>query len=256
VMQYANMFGMNDVDTAAQMGFSVLAAGQDRLQRNFMTNALPSLKHHFNVSNSYVLQKLRIVLFPWGHKPWGRRTVRASAGEGSQSTEYQPPREDINSPDLYIPSMALVTYVLLSAVQSGLNGNFTPEILGTSCYKALAVVLLEFLFVKLGCYLLNIAGTSTVVDLVSYGGYKFVGIMPVLLASLMGLRPSFYWPIFLYSFSATAFFLLRSLRHIVLPDPHTSGARTLSQAQRGRRISFLFIVAVTQIMYLFILSPA
>lgn len=57
------------------------------------------LKHHFNVSNSYVMHKLQLVVFPWRHKPWTRKVRRTEAGH----TEWQPPRDDINSPDLYIP---------------------------------------------------------------------------------------------------------------------------------------------------------
>jgi hypothetical protein len=32
---------------------------------------------------------------------------------------YKPPRDDVNSPDLYIPAMALVTYVLLTGIVAG-----------------------------------------------------------------------------------------------------------------------------------------
>ncbi len=52
--------------------------------------------------------------------------------------------------------MALVTYILLAALYSGLNSRFHPEILGVTASKALAVVLLDFIFVKGGCYFLNI----------------------------------------------------------------------------------------------------
>ena len=52
--------------------------------------------------------------------------------------------------------MALVTYILLAALHSGLNARFHPEILGVTMSKALAVVLLDFFFVKAGCYFLNI----------------------------------------------------------------------------------------------------
>lgn len=133
------------------------------------------MKHHFNVSNSYVIKKLSLLVFPWRHKPWSRRIRRT---ENNQS-EWQPPRDDINSPDLYIPRecdartfqfmikclwilcflpqvMALVTYILLAALHSGLQSRFHPEILGVTASKALAVVLLDFLFVKLGCYFMNI----------------------------------------------------------------------------------------------------
>ena len=62
---------------------------------------ISAVKHHFNVSNSYVMKKLRVVLFPWRHKHWSRRMYRVENGQ----SEWMPPREDINSPDLYIPRM-------------------------------------------------------------------------------------------------------------------------------------------------------
>src|SRR5712691_9982725 len=54
------------------------------------------LKQHFNVSNLYVIRKLRLVVFPWRHKPWTRKMRRSETGMG----EFQPPREDLNAPDL------------------------------------------------------------------------------------------------------------------------------------------------------------
>jgi protein transport protein YIF1 len=71
--------------------------------------------------------------------------------------------------------MALVTYILLAALQSGLHNDFHPDVFGKSASRAFAVVLLDFAFVKIGCYFLNVPGSSQVVDLLAYGGYKFVG---------------------------------------------------------------------------------
>ncbi|KAF8513049.1 YIF1-domain-containing protein [Gautieria morchelliformis] len=190
-----------------QLGQSAVAAGQDYVQKNFGGHIpVPLLKHHFNVSNSYVLHKLRLVLFPWRHRPWTRR-IRRSEVNG-QTEGWQPPREDINSPDLYIPTMALVTYVLLAALQSGLEARFDPEILGVTASTALGVVLLEFTFIKLGCYFLSIHGQGQVIDLVAYGGYKFVGIILTLTAGLLNIGRMLYWSVFLYSFCANAFFLV------------------------------------------------
>ncbi len=56
--------------------------------------------------------------------------------------------------------MALVTYILLAALHSGLNSRFHPEILGITASKALAIILLDFCFVKSGCYVLNIPASS------------------------------------------------------------------------------------------------
>jgi hypothetical protein len=59
-----------------------------------------ALKHYFNVSNSYVLSKLLLVIFPWRHRPWSRKQGISPSG---QDGYFLPPREDINSPDMYIP---------------------------------------------------------------------------------------------------------------------------------------------------------
>ena len=71
--------------------------------------------------------------------------------------------------------MSVVTYVLLVSVIRGLESRFHPEELGVSLSKALGIVFCEFVMVKLGCYLLNIQGEHTIVDLLAYSGYKFVG---------------------------------------------------------------------------------
>ncbi|KAF5346182.1 hypothetical protein D9756_011145 [Leucocoprinus leucothites] len=255
-------FGAWGIDGATaqlgmQLGHSAVAAGQEYMQRNFGT-LFPStnLKHHFNVSNSYVMLKLKLILFPWMHKPWVRKVRRTENGQ----SEWQPPREDINSPDLYIPVMAIVTYILLTAIHKGLEKNFNPKILGESASRAIAVVVLDFIFVQLGCYFLNIQGSSQVVDLIAYGGYKFVGVIATILAGFLKSGP--LWTlVFIYSFLANAFFLLRSLRSVVLPDPSISISTnpnptttvTVNPAQRRRRITFLFFEAVLQILYMAIL---
>ncbi|KAF4584993.1 hypothetical protein EYR40_001819 [Pleurotus pulmonarius] len=243
-------WGMNDATAqfSMQLGQSAVAAGQDYVQRNF-GGIFPTtyIKHHFNVSNSYVINKLRIILFPWRHKPWARRVRRSEQG----TSEWQPAREDINSPDLYIPVMALVTYVLISALHSGLQKRFHPQVLGESASRAIAVVILDFLFVKTGCYILNVQESSQVVDLIAYGGYKFVGVIVTIAAGFLGLNSTLWGVIFVYCFLANAFFLLRSLRSVVIPDSASSAApTTVNPAQRRRRITFLFLEAVCQVVYM------
>ncbi|RDX46414.1 YIF1-domain-containing protein [Lentinus brumalis] len=234
-----------------QLGQSAVAAGQEYVQKN-LGGFIPisMLKHHFNVSNSYVIKKLRLLVFPWRHKPWSRRVHRLENGQ----SEWSPPREDLNSPDLYIPLMAFVTYILLAALYSGLNSRFHPEILGITASKALAVVLLDFFFVKSGCYFLNIPGglSSQVLDLLAYDGYKFVGVIITLIAGLLGFGRTMYLLTFIYTFLATSFFLLRSLRSMVLPDASATAA-AVNPSQRSRRITFLFLVAVSQILYMGVL---
>ena len=83
-----------------------------------------ALKHYFNVSNKYVVNKLILVLFPWRHKPWSRKQT---VGPNGQEGWYLPPRDDINSPDMYIPGLSPTPYafrkldILLMRPQSWLS---------------------------------------------------------------------------------------------------------------------------------------
>ncbi|KAJ7771884.1 protein transporter yif1 [Mycena metata] len=248
-------WGMNDATAqfGMQLGSSAVAAGQDYVQRTW-GGVFPGtrVKPHFNVSNSYVMRKLRIVLFPWIHKHWGRNSHRTDAGQ----TEYLPPREDVNSPDLYIPLMALVTYILLCALHSGLQERFHPQVLGESASRAIMVTMLDFVFVQLGCYFLNVQGPSQSIDVIASGGYKFVGVIVIVLAGFLKLGRTLGYATFIYFSFANAFFLMRSLRSLVLPDAASRAASgdpyatTPSASRRRRRIAFLLVEAASQIVWM------
>lgn len=169
--------------------------------------------------------------------------------------------------------MSFVTYVLLIAVTLGLSHKFRPEILGLTASRALVVVALELLVLRLGLYLLNVPSDHYgILDLAAYSGYKFVPACVTLSTTVLapltsrssttsssgGVSSLVWWLTFLYTHAALAFFLLRSLRHIILPDAASlppglanagaagSGVATLSHAQRARRVQLLFLVAVLQ----------
>jgi hypothetical protein len=148
--------------------------------------------------------------------------------------------------------MALVTYILLSTLLAGLRGAFHPELLGYTATLAISVLLLEILVIKLGTFLLAISSSSQLLDLVAYSGYKFVAVITSLLLSelislFIGHRAVVSWVVFLYCFAANAFFLLRSLRYVLLPDQaHAGGVGsaagyTVARSQRNRRTQFLFV---------------
>src|SRR5271170_5910471 len=116
---------------------NVMGTSQEYVEQNVLRFVnTRALKPYFNVSTSYVVRKLRLLVFPWRHKPWSRQ-MRRNEVTGTMEG-YKPPREDINAPDLYIPGtpppplslpmryvdvvMAFVTYILLSAFLSGIQG--------------------------------------------------------------------------------------------------------------------------------------
>jgi len=265
-------------DPTAQIGLQVgqkaFDAGQEYMQQNLNRFvSIPALKHYFNVSNSYVLRKLLLVLFPWRHRPWNRQQARvttAGAADGQiqqqYSSMYLPPRDDINSPDMYIPIMALITYILLSTVLAGLRGKFQPELLGSITTSAVGVVILEILILKVAMWVLSISNDSQLLDLVAYSGYKYVGVIVTLavaeiLSGGNGTGGWIGWTVFLYTFLANALFLLRSLKYVLLPDSsndaslRAGASYTQGRAQRNRRTQFLFIYAyIIQLFFMWLLT--
>lgn len=213
--------------------------------------SIPALKHYFNVSNSYVLRKLLLVLFPWRHRPWNREQARvttSSTADGQMQQQYSsiylPPRDDINSPDMYIPIMALITYILLSTVLAGLRGKFQPELLGSITTSAVGVVILEILILKVAMWFLTISNDSQLLDLVAYSGYKYVGVIVTLavaeiLSGGNGTGGWIGWTVFLYTFLANALFLVSDLTSIAaspttdaIPAPISEICSFTQQLQR------------------------
>lgn len=100
-------------------------------------------------------------------------------------------------------------------------------------------------------------------------------VILTLFAGMLNVGSTIYGLVFLYAFFANAFFLvrllafrppvanlmqyippqLRSLRSVVLPDALNSPANvgTVNPSQRKRRITFLFLEAVSQIVYMGVL---
>lgn len=258
--------------------------------------SIPALKHYFNVSTPYVLRKILLVLFPWRHKPWSREQRPSSTAQdpSAPNTAYSyyflPPRDDLNSPDMYIPVMAFVTYILLSTLLAGLRGAFHPEVMGLTATAAFAVVAVEILGLKFGTYILSISNDSQLLDLVAYSGYKFVGVIITLVVAEIlnggqGTGGWVGWTVFTYTFLANAFFLvsfpplfslflcmfesvrrqrinscqLRSLKYVLLPDSSSStpagGMQTVDRTQRNRRTQFLFLYSyVVQFVFMWVLS--
>ena len=111
---------------------------------------------------------------------------------------------------MYIPTMAFVTYILLSTLLAGVQGKFEPQLLGLTLSNASVIIVLELIILWLGRYFLNINSESQIYDLVAYSGYKFVGVIVTMCVSaVLGSRGGWMsWAVFAYTFMANAFFLV------------------------------------------------
>lgn len=196
-------------DLAMQYGASMVGAGRQIVDRELEKYVPVSrLKYYFAVDTKYVANKLRLLFFPFTHSDW---SMKYEQGQPVQ------PRYELNAPDLYIPTMAYVTYVLLAGFVLGFQNRFSPEQLGIQASSALAWAVAEVLIELITLYVMNINTNLTTLDLIAYSGYKYVGMIFAVLLSLMFGKSGYYFGLLYFSLSL-AFFLVRTLKCQVLPE--------------------------------------
>lgn len=74
---------------------------------------------------------------------------------------------------------------------------------------SVAVVFWEIVYTRLGCYFLSIPFEASMLDLVSYYGYKFVGIIVTDVVKLLGATGYIPWLVFFYTGLCVSFFLVK-----------------------------------------------
>lgn len=188
-------------DMAMQYGQRLADQGKELVEKEFEKYIpVTRLKYYFAVDNKYVINKIRLLFFPFTHRDWSLKY--------DQENPVQP-RYDINAPDLYIPCMAYITYVVLAGLVLGMQDRFSPEQLGIQASSALAYAIMELIVYSLTLYIANIQTLLKTLDLMAFSGYKFVVINVCLLVSIM-FKSSGYYICLLYSSITLGFFLVRA----------------------------------------------
>nr|SVE84432.1 EOG090X0ATU [Daphnia pulex] len=193
---------------AMQYGQSLVGQGKEALDRELNKYVATSrIKYYFSVDTAYVAKKLALLLFPFTHRDW---SVKYNPDEPVQ------PRYELNAPDLYIPAMAFVTYLLIGGVSLGIQERFSPEGLGIQASTALVWAFIEVLAIWVTLYIMNIQTKLTSFDILAFSSYKYVGMIVAVIASF--IMPSAYHLALIYVSAATMFFLIRSLKVQILPE--------------------------------------
>ncbi|XP_015440067.1 PREDICTED: protein YIF1B-A-like [Dufourea novaeangliae] len=220
---------------AVQYGNALVGYGSQQFEKYVPVTAL---KYYFAVDTNYILTKLTLLLFPFTHKDWSVRY--------KQDVPLQP-RFENNALDLYIPTMAFVTYVVIGALILGIQERFSP--LGTLASSALAWNVIEVLVNTVTLYIMHIETSLSTLDLLAYCGYKYVGINTALSISLL-FRKFGYYMALLYCSGSLAFFLMRSLKLRVIPQNDSS----YTASGNKRRLYFILFVAGIQPVLMWCLS--
>lgn len=244
-------------DMALQYGQKLADQGKELVHSQFEKYIpVSKLKYYFAVDNKYVVNKLRLIFFPFTQTDWSLKYDHDNPVQ---------PRYDINAPDLYIPTMAYITYVVLAGIVLGFQNRFSPEQLGIQASSALAYSIFELVVYTLTLYIANIPTSLKTLDLLALSGYKYASIVSILLCSIF-LRKAGYYIGWLYASAALAFFLLRTLKAKVLSepvqtqDPPSYDPYRQQQQQfehtvgRKRKLYFLFLVTGLQPLLAFWLS--
>jgi hypothetical protein len=123
------------------------------------------------------------------------------------------PVHDECAPDLYLPIMSLITYVLLCALLYGTAGQFNPEVIPSVTSTCILFQSLEVAAIRLGFYLMQCP--IAILDLFSYTGYKYLGLcinmMIGILIGHVGLGTRGYYVSFLWTASAAAYFMMKTM---------------------------------------------
>nr|XP_039260338.1 protein YIF1B-B-like [Styela clava] len=240
----ANILADPMANMAMQYGQNLAGQGKELLEKNVDRYiSVSKLKYYFAVDTTYVAKKLALLSFPFTHQEWGVQY--------QQDTPVAP-RFDINAPDLYIPVMAYITYILFSGISLGILDKFSPEELGIQASSAFVWLAIEIALIMFSLYLVNVRTDLGTWDVVSFCGYKYFGMIVIMAAGLV-FRSAGYWAALGYMSLSIAYFLVKTLRLKILP--HTASTDDFTQGHGGKRRLYLTLaISFVQPVFMYFLT--
>ncbi|XP_033971178.1 protein YIF1B isoform X1 [Trematomus bernacchii] len=229
---------------AMAYGSSLASQGREMVDKN-LDRFIPisKLKYYFAVDTVYVGKKLGLLVFPYMHENWE---------VSYQQDTPVAPRFDVNAPDLYIPAMAFITYVLVAGLALGTQNKFSPELLGVQASSALVWLIMEVLAVLLSLYLVTVNTDLTTIDLLAFSGYKYVGMIVGVVSGLLFGRPAYYLSL-LWCCAAIFVFMIRTLRLKLLSEAAAEG-RQVRGSRNQLRMYLTMSIAGAQPLFMFWLT--
>ena len=162
----SNMSGETLAATALQYGPTLAVSGKEYLDQkldSFTSESRGVYKSYWDVDTAYVLKKLAYLLLP-------------VSSEGAASDGFSPAPgggRSLNTPDLYIPSMSFVTYILMVGYVLGNQGRFAPNLLGITATSALVWLTIEICISLVATYLTGMYSSGLWHRICVLSGYKF-----------------------------------------------------------------------------------
>ena len=218
-------------------------------------------KEYFNVTHSYVLWKLLYVVLPFTESHKGSSVSRSNSREiPHQGEEYEQTGEGNGlglrlypgrRPDLYIPIMGYISFVLLFGLSYGKD--FHPDNLYNISSLGALLAGVEVVALKAFSYFLNVANW-TLTDILAISGYKFVNmsLATLLLILLAGSGRAVWVGVWLLTSVFAGMTVQKSL--IAAGDRMQNFLGTGSSAQMEKLLSFA--AGASQFLWCWFLMPA
>ncbi|XP_064209263.1 protein YIF1A-like [Anguilla rostrata] len=237
-----NFFGDPVARAAMVYGSSLAFQGKDMANKEISRFvSVNRLKYFFTVDTTYVLKKLLLLLFPYAHQDWEVRYHRDMP---------LTPRNDVNAPDLYIPSMAFLTYILLVGMALGVQRRYCQPV--WPCISLVWVVV-EVVALALALYLLTVHSDLSTFDLLAYSGYKYVGIILTMVGGLLFGRNGYFLSL-AWASCSFMYFIVRSLRGKILSSLSSRSMGPGASAKPQLRLYITMATAAFQPIVLYWLT--
>ncbi|KAH9385157.1 protein transport protein YIF1 [Nematocida major] len=210
-----------------------LNLGASYINRAVSFGRFDSVKRYFQIDNSYLLRKMLLIFYPYSIDQWMHCTNRDISAV------------PVSQPDLYIPLMSVITYILFVACELEVEDKFEPETLGKITTKSLVLALLEAAGIKAGSFFFE-ATALNITDIVSFIGYKYVTIIAIKIFTKI-LNVLIAKILLIYLMVSFALFLGRSLKHFLISNEHEITAKK-------RKMYFLFFIVILECLLLVVLK--
>lgn len=194
-----------------------------------------NLRPLFAVDDSYVIRKLGFILFPF---------IRKTKWINNGGNEL--PKENVVQPDLYIPLMSFMTYVLAAGYFLGFKGQFSPEQLGILSSSALICLTLEVGLMVILFSIFNVRTCYSFLHYIAFSGYKFVPITTAMLLSLLFKNVGYYATIG-YTTLSLGYYFIKSFHVAIEASNHENFNRKVSRT--GIYIVGLFSLLQPLVMF-------
>jgi hypothetical protein len=167
---------------------------------------MQSARDYFNVNHQFVAKKLSFHVVP---------AVKLKT-DSYQFNDNGVKVRELCDPDLYIPLMSFMTYVIVIGLKKGVDGNdFHPEYLNTCATFAIVLTMLEVVGAKVAFYICGFPQIPFL-HLFSLAGGKFVNLVLHTVLTMIIQAKLFQYLLCVVFGGSSAFGLLQMLK--ALPD--------------------------------------